>query len=100
MSGQSPQLDIDYVARLARLALTDAEKHAFAHQLGDVLSYIEQLKAVDVTGVEPTAHAFEVVNVWQEDVPSPALPVEKALQNAPAARDSMIVVPKVVDDAG
>jgi len=100
MSGNSPQLDIDYVARLARLALTDAEKQAFAQQLGDVLTYIEQLKAVDVTGVEPTAHAFEVVNVWQEDVPTPAFPIEKALQNAPAARDGMIVVPKVVDDAG
>jgi aspartyl-tRNA(Asn)/glutamyl-tRNA(Gln) amidotransferase subunit C len=100
MSGNGPQLDIDYVARLARLALTEAEKQAFAHQLGDVLTYIEQLKAVDVTGVEPTAHAFEVVNVWQEDVPAPAFPVEKALQNAPAARDHMIVVPKVVDDAG
>ena len=100
MSGNGPQLDIDYVARLARLALTDAEKHAFAKQLGDVLTYIEQLNEVDVSGVEPTAHAFEVVNVWQEDEPAAALPVEKALHNAPASRDNMIVVPKVVDDAG
>lgn len=100
MSGNGPHLDIDYVARLARLALTDAEKQAFAQQLGDVLTYIDQLKAVDVSGVEPTAHAFEVVNVWQDDVPGEALPVEKALRNAPAARDHMIVVPKVVDDAG
>ena len=100
MSGHGPQLDIDYVARLARLALTDAEKQAFAHQLGDVLTYIDQLKEVDVNGVEPTAHAFEVVNVWEEDVPGAAFPVEKALRNAPAARDQMILVPKVVDDAG
>ena len=100
MSGNGPQLDIDYVARLARLALTDAEKQAFAQQLGDVLTYVEQLKSVDVEGVEPTAHTFEVVNVWQEDVPAPAFPVEKVLQNAPAVRENMIVVPKVVDDAG
>lgn len=100
MSGNGPQLDIDYVARLARLALSDAEKQAFAHQLGDVLYYIEQLNEVDVSGVEPTAHAFEVVNVWQEDVAGAAFPIEKVLQNAPAARDGMIVVPKVVDDAG
>jgi aspartyl-tRNA(Asn)/glutamyl-tRNA(Gln) amidotransferase subunit C len=95
----TPQLDIDYVAELARLALTADEKREFSRQLGDILGYVEKLKEVDVAGVEPTAHAFEVVNVWQEDVPSAPLPVEKALQNAPAVRDGMIVVPKVVDEA-
>ncbi len=94
-----PQLDIDYVARLARIALTDDEKLRFAQQLGDVLTYVEKLKQVDVAGVEPTAHAFEVVNVWQADVPSTPLAPEAALGNAPAVRDQMIVVPKVVDDA-
>jgi aspartyl-tRNA(Asn)/glutamyl-tRNA(Gln) amidotransferase subunit C len=67
-------LNIDYVAQLARLALTDDEKRRFAQQLGDVLTYVEKLKQVDVTGVEPTAHAFEVVNVWQADVPAVPLP--------------------------
>jgi aspartyl-tRNA(Asn)/glutamyl-tRNA(Gln) amidotransferase subunit C len=95
----APKLDIDYVAQLARLALTPEEKQRFAQQLADVLAYIEQLKEVDVSGVEPTAHAFEVVNVWQDDVPGAAFPLEKALQNAPAVRDGMIVVPKVVDEA-
>jgi aspartyl-tRNA(Asn)/glutamyl-tRNA(Gln) amidotransferase subunit C len=94
-----PQLNIDYVAQLARIALTDEEKARFAHQLGDVLTYVEKLKEVDVSGVEPTAHAFEVVNVWQEDVPGTTLPVDAALRNAPAMRDQMIVVPKVVDEA-
>jgi aspartyl-tRNA(Asn)/glutamyl-tRNA(Gln) amidotransferase subunit C len=96
----APQLNIDYVAQLARLALTDDEKRRFAQQLGDVLSYVEKLKQVDVTGVEPTAHAFEIVNVWQADAPAAPLPPEAALRNAPAAREQMIVVPKVVDDAG
>jgi aspartyl-tRNA(Asn)/glutamyl-tRNA(Gln) amidotransferase subunit C len=93
----STKIDIDYVANLARLALTEAEKEMFSRQLGDVLRYIEKLSAVDVSQVEPTAHAFPVANVWAEDVPQPGLPVEAALKNAPAQRDNMIVVPVVVE---
>ncbi len=94
---QPTQLNIDHVANLARLALTPEEKATFAAQLGSVLHHIEQLVRVDVSGVEPTAHAFPVVNVWAEDVAGPALPVAEALRNAPAQRDHMIVVPKVVE---
>jgi aspartyl-tRNA(Asn)/glutamyl-tRNA(Gln) amidotransferase subunit C len=90
-------LNIDYVANLARLALTDQEKATYSRQLGDVLRYIEKLGEVDVSQVEPTAHAFPVYNVWADDVPRPGLPVEAALQNAPARKDQMIVVPKVVE---
>ncbi len=93
----APQLNIDHVAKLARLALTPEEKVTFSHQLGDVLHHIEQLGKVDVAGVEPTAHAFAVYNVWQDDVTRPGLPVDQALRNAPAQRDNMIVVPKVVE---
>jgi aspartyl-tRNA(Asn)/glutamyl-tRNA(Gln) amidotransferase subunit C len=93
------QLNIDYVAQLARLALTTDEKQRFAQQLGSVLAYVEKLKEVDVSGVEPTAHAFEVVNVWQADVPVIPMSPEDALRNAPASREQMIVVPKVVDEA-
>ena len=73
------------------------EKAKFAQQLGEVIHHIEQLRKVDVSGVEPTAHAFPVHNVWSEDVARPGLPVEAALRNAPAQRDNMIVVPKVVE---
>lgn len=90
-------LNIDHVAKLARLALTPEEKSKFAQQLGDVLVHIEQLSKVDVSGVEPTAHAFDVHNVWAEDVAQPGLSVEQALKNAPAQRDNMIAVPKVVE---
>ena len=90
-------IDIDYVANLARLALSPEEKATYARQLGDVLAYIEKLKQADVTGVEPTAHAFDVHNVWAADVPTPGLSVEDALRNAPAQRDNMIAVPKVVE---
>ena len=93
----APDLDLDHVAKLARLALTPAEKAQFAQQLRDVLHHIEQLAKVDVTGIEPTAHAFPVVNVWADDVARDGLSPEAALQNAPAQRDHMIVVPKVVE---
>ncbi len=93
----APQLNIDHVAKLARLALTPEEKAQFAAQLGSVLHHIEQLAKVDVTGVEPSAHAFAVHNVWQADAARPGLPVADALRNAPAQREHMIVVPKVVE---
>lgn len=93
----SPDLNIDHIAKLARIALTPEEKARYASQLGDILSYIETLKEVDVSGVEPTAHAFPLYNVWREDVAQPGLPVEKALMNAPAQKDNMISVPTVVE---
>ena len=91
------ELNIDRIAQLARLALTPDEKLKFSAQLVDVLANIEKLSQVDVTGVEPTAHAFPVYNVWADDVAQPGLSVEDALRNAPAQRDHMIVVPKVVE---
>lgn len=90
-------LDIDHVARLARLALTPEEKARFAGQIGDVLSHIAQLKEVDVSGVEPTAHAFPIANVWAEDVPGTSLPLEALLRNAPEHRENQVAVPKVVE---
>lgn len=97
MADDTQQMDIDYVARLARLALTDEEKKAYGAQLGDILAYFEKLAAVDVEGVEPTAHAFPLHNVWEEDEPRAGFTPEEALLNAPAARDNQVVVPKVVD---
>lgn len=93
----SSELNIDHVARLARLALSPQEKAEYARQLGDVLHHIAQLGKVDVNGVEPTAHAYPVVNVWDEDVPRAGLPVDVALQNAPRQRQHMIAVPRVVE---
>ncbi len=90
-------LNIDYLANLSRLALTEVEKEQFARQLGDILQYVEKLGQVDVTGVEPMAHAAPVFNVWQDDVAGPGLTQEQALRNAPAQRGQMIVVPKVVE---
>lgn len=93
----NPDLNLDHAANLARLALSDAEKAEFAGQLADILRYVEKLQQVDVTGVEPMAHASPVFNVWAADVAQPGLPVEAALRNAPARRQNLIVVPKVVE---
>jgi aspartyl-tRNA(Asn)/glutamyl-tRNA(Gln) amidotransferase subunit C len=97
MSDRPADFDIDHIANLARIALTPEEKARFSAQLGDVLGHIARLKEADVSGVEPTAHAFPIGNVWAEDVPQPGLTVEAALRNAPAQRDHMIVVPRVVE---
>lgn len=91
------EIDIDHVALLARLALTGEEKEKYRRQLADVLHHIRQLETVDVSNVEPTAHAFPLENVWAEDVPQPGLAPDDALRNAPARRSNMIVVPKVVE---
>jgi aspartyl-tRNA(Asn)/glutamyl-tRNA(Gln) amidotransferase subunit C len=92
-----PELNIDHVARLARLELSETEKVQFADQLGEVLHHIAQLGKIDVSGVEPTAHAFPVENIWAEDAAEPGLTASEALSNAPAKRDGMISVPKVVE---
>ncbi len=95
----SNEIDIDYVAKLARIELTEEEKEKFSKQLGQILGYFEKLSAIDVSDVEPSAHAHAIYNVWREDVESEPMSVEDALMNAPAKRDNQIVVPKVVDDA-
>lgn len=92
-------IDIDYVAKLARIELTEDEKAKYSAQLGQILEYFKKLSEVDVDGVEPSAHAHSIYNVWRDDIPTPAMSVEDALMNAPAKRDNQIVVPKVVDDA-
>jgi aspartyl/glutamyl-tRNA(Asn/Gln) amidotransferase, C subunit len=90
-------IDIDHLATLSRLALTPGEKEKFSAQLGDILGHIEQLKQVNVDGVEPTAHATPIFNVLHADEPRPGLSVEEALRNAPAQRDNMVLVPRVVE---
>lgn len=94
---QPADLNIDRIAELSRLALTPEEKARFSAQLGSVLGHIEQLAKVDVSGIEPTAHAFPLHNVWAADVAQSGLAVADALRNAPTQRDNMIVVPKVVE---
>jgi aspartyl-tRNA(Asn)/glutamyl-tRNA(Gln) amidotransferase subunit C len=95
---ETPHINIDYVANLARLDLSDDEKSKIGSQLDDILGYFDKLKAVDVTGVEPLAHAHRVFNVWREgDEPGPTYTPEVLLNMAPEQRDNQVVVPKVVE---
>ncbi len=91
------KIDVKYVANLARLELTPEEEQVMAVQLGSVLGYIEKLKEVDVTGVEPTAHAFPLINVTRPDEVQPSLAHEDALRNAPATANGLFMVPKIVE---
>jgi aspartyl-tRNA(Asn)/glutamyl-tRNA(Gln) amidotransferase subunit C len=93
----APNIDIKYVAHLARLALTPEEEQKIGAQLGNVLGYIEKLKEVDVSNVEPTAHAFPLVNVTRRDEIRPCLSNKEALRNAPATANGLFMVPKIVE---
>ena len=92
-----PEVDINYVAKLARINLSEDEKIRFSGQLHSILGYIDKLNELDTSDVEPTAHPHPVENVWQDDEVTSELSVEDALRNAPAQRQNMIVVPKVVE---
>ena len=91
------EIDVKYVAHLARLSLTPDEEQKIGAQLGNILGYIEKLKEVDVTGVEPTAHAFPLVNVTRPDEVRPSISNEDALRNAPAKANGLFMVPKIVE---
>ncbi|KAF0174238.1 MAG: aspartyl-tRNA(Asn)/glutamyl-tRNA (Gln) amidotransferase subunit C [Limisphaerales bacterium] len=93
----APDFNIKYVAHLARLKLTPEEEQQLGAQLGNILGYIEKLKEVDVAGVEPTAHAFPMVNVFRADEVRPGLSNDDALRNAPKRASGLFVVPKVVE---
>jgi aspartyl-tRNA(Asn)/glutamyl-tRNA(Gln) amidotransferase subunit C len=85
--------EVLHVARLARLALTDEEVERLGAQLNAILEAVGKVGELDLEGVEPTAHPLDLVNVWAEDEPSPSLPVEEALGNAPDREGGFFKVP-------
>ncbi len=89
--------DVKYVAHLARLALTPEEEAKLGAQLGNILGFMEKLKALDVSAVEPTAHAVPMVNVTRLDEVRPSLPHDEAMRNAPKAANGLFMVPKIVE---
>ena len=93
----SAEIDVKYVAHLARVALTPDEEKKLAAQLGGILGYIEKLKELDVSNVEPTAHAVPLVNVTRTDEIRPSLPHDDALRNAPSQANGLFIVPKIVE---
>ena len=93
----SAEIDVKYVAHLARLALTSEEEKSLGAQLGSILGYIEKLRELDVSGVEPTAHAVPRGIVTRADESRPALSQEEALRNAPRQANGLFIVPKIVE---
>ena len=89
-------LDIRYVAGLARIELSAGEAEVFRQQLADVLSYAAKLKQADVSGISPAAHALPLWNVFRNDEPQSGLTSEEALANAPHQAKNLFLVPKVV----
>jgi aspartyl-tRNA(Asn)/glutamyl-tRNA(Gln) amidotransferase subunit C len=94
---RNSELDVAYVARLARINLTEAEAKVFQKQLDDVLKYVEKLRQADVSHVEAAAHALPILNVFREDVPRDWFTAEQALSNAPRQANGLFIVPKVVE---
>jgi aspartyl-tRNA(Asn)/glutamyl-tRNA(Gln) amidotransferase subunit C len=90
--------DVEKVASLARLHVTESEQDAFAKQLSQILTHVEQLNRYDTAGVEPTTTVMGQVNVFRDDVVRPPLPVEKALANAPEREGDGFGVPKILEE--
>jgi len=88
--------DVRKVATLARLTFDDAHVARLAGQLESILGYIGQIGKVDVARIAPVAHALPLSNVFREDIPGPALPLERVLQNAPETDGPFFKVPKVI----
>src|SRR2546430_17235547 len=97
---KTADLDVAYVARLARLDLTNVETELFQRQLGDVLRNAEKLREVDVSHVEAAAHAVPIFNGFREDEPRDWLTAEQALSNAPRQANGPFIVTKVLGARG
>jgi aspartyl-tRNA(Asn)/glutamyl-tRNA(Gln) amidotransferase subunit C len=91
------KMDIEKVARLARLELSYEEKVTFGSQLEQILTYMEQLNRLDTSGVEPTSHAIPVYNVFREDEVKPSLPQEEVLAIAPDEEEGHFKVPRIIE---
>ena len=91
--------DVEHVARLARLSLTEEEKDKYTAQLGSILGYIEKLGQLDTDHVAPTSHPLEMSNVWREDVlrPVPSATLETLLNQAPEHEGPFFKVKKIIE---
>lgn len=90
-------MEIEHIAMLARLDLSETEKKLFSEQLGSIIQYIDKLNELDTSNVEPTAHALPIKNVFRKDELRPSLSKDKALQNAPDSRNGFYKVPKIIE---
>ena len=94
----SPQIDIQKVATLARLSLSDTEAKVYQAQLASILNYIDQLSSYDLEAAEPTAHAVPVFDVLRPDEARPGFSQEVAMANAPRQFAGQVQIPNVIED--
>ncbi len=95
-SGDDLSIDVDYVANLARLSLSDEERAVFQKQMNAIVDYVREIEQVNVDGVAPTAHAIPVQNVFRADEPRKGLEREDVLANAPHCDEEQFLVPRIV----
>ena len=90
--------EVEHVARLARLGLSEEEKERMRAQLDSILTYIDTLKQLDTSGVEPTSHVIPMTNVFREDARWSSLSQEQALANAPDRQEGFFRVPRILEE--
>jgi len=93
----SPE-EVEHVALLARLDLSEEEKERYTEELNQILAHFGKLDELDTTGVPPTSHVIPMTNVFRNDEVKPSLPVEEVVANAPDATDDSFRVPRVVEE--
>ena len=97
----APVIDVEYVAQLARLEIAPEAMPKLRRDMEAIVGYIAELQEVDVEGVEPTAYAVPLTNVWREDRAGESFPRPEMLANAPALEDdTLIKVPQVLPGEG
>ena len=89
--------EIENVAVLARLELTEDEKDTLTGQMDAILAYVEKLNELDTSGIVPTSHAVPMENAFRDDLPTPSIGIENALGNAPDRVEGFFRVPKVIE---
>jgi aspartyl-tRNA(Asn)/glutamyl-tRNA(Gln) amidotransferase subunit C len=89
--------EIEHIASLARLSLSEEEKELFGSQLSSILDYMGKLNELDTRDIEPTSHVLPLSNVMRDDIPRPSIPREDALLNAPDHTDKFYRVPKIIE---
>jgi aspartyl-tRNA(Asn)/glutamyl-tRNA(Gln) amidotransferase subunit C len=89
--------EVEHVAKLARLELSEQNKEKLTDQLSNILTYVEKMSEIDTKGVEPTSHVMDINNVMRDDVPIESLPQEKAIGNAPDKAIGHYKVPKIIE---
>lgn len=91
------QIDVDHVAKLARLGLSDEEKTLFAKQLGDILDFAASLQKLKTDDLPPSSHAIPIRNVWREDEVKPFANISSLIANAPAEENGAFKVPRIME---